>query len=291
MKNLFSILILMVSFNLLNAQVEFPVLNARWCYHGYGDTGEDLGNYCFSPSELVEFNGKTYSKIVVTNTPYSNPSEEVLYREENGKFYLIPENETEERLLYDFNLIVGDTFVATYGWGVVNDSITLEVETVDTVVTLDGVSRKRITLVNGNGKYGRWLEGIGSLDWTFTYPGYAASLSGWLSFICHSQGTETIYPSSGNIDCNLIIKTDDLKENLSFEIYPNPVEDVLNVDFKNINAKSLVIVSLTGKVILEKNIGPEQNKLQFSINLEAGIYFAKVYSNEGEVVTKKFIKI
>ena len=166
------------------------------------------------------------------------------------------------------------------------------VQSVDTIITLDGIERKKISLENNaSGKSGTWVEGIGSLDWIFVYPAYVGSVSGGFNFTCHSNGAETIFPTWATVDCNLIINTDDLKENVSFEIYPNPIEDIINIDFNNIEAKSIVIVSLAGNIILEKNINSTQNKLQISNKLEAGVYFAKVYRKDGVVLTKKFITV
>ncbi|MFK8008986.1 MAG: T9SS type A sorting domain-containing protein [Saprospiraceae bacterium] len=291
MKNFYSILILVVSFNILNAQVEFPILDARWCYNEYGDTNEDLGNFCLTAVELVEFNGKTYSQLEVTSSEFPTTSQGGMYREENRKFYFIPEGDTEEKLLYDFNLILGDTFVATYGFGV-DDSLILEVEYVDTVITLDGISRKRITLTNNMGNYGIWLEGIGNLEWTtFIYPAYVASLSGRDDLTCHSQESATIYPSGGNPNCDIVISTFEFEENIYIEIYPNPMEDLINFDFNNFDARFLEIINFSGKVVFEKKINLSENDLQISNSLEAGIYFVKVHNQDGKVLTKKLIKI
>ncbi|MBK8557472.1 MAG: hypothetical protein IPL65_17730 [Lewinellaceae bacterium] len=82
----------------------FPAANANWCYHGYGDQGQNLGDFCFSPTELVELNGKTYSKISYQPYPYAS-AEDPLYRSENnGKFYALPQDSTDEILVYDFSL-------------------------------------------------------------------------------------------------------------------------------------------------------------------------------------------
>jgi hypothetical protein len=63
------------------------------------------------------------------------------------------------------------------------------------------------------------------------------------------------------------------------------IDEVINVDFKNIDGKSLVIVNLTGSIILEKNVNSVQSDLQNSNNLEAGIYFAQVSRDDGVVLT------
>jgi len=69
-----------LSFNLLIGQVEFPILNAHWCYDGYTELSFDPWTYCISPSELVELNGKTYSKITYFPHPNDSQEQEILYR-------------------------------------------------------------------------------------------------------------------------------------------------------------------------------------------------------------------
>ncbi len=283
------ITIIILSLNFSIAQLEFPTSDARWCYYGYGDTGEDLGNFCFSPEGMVEVDGKTYTKIDIIEHPYTIGSKEYLYREENGKFYVIPENYPDEILIYDFNLIEGDTFVAHYAWGVF-DSLTLVVESVDTITTLDGVQRKRI-LLEDDSHQGRWVEGVGSLDWVFTYPTYSVSVSGGYNFICNSHEGETVFANNANTDCDAIVKTFEIEKTTQFDIYPNPVGDIFNIDFKNLAAKNLTIVNLTGEVVIEQVINQRQKVFQVSQKLEPGIYFIKIFTETEKVVSKKFVKI
>lgn len=283
------ITILILSLNSSNAQLEFPISDARWCYYGYGDTGENLGNFCFSPDGMVEVNGKTYTKIDIKDHPYDGGSKKYLYREENKKFYVIPENYPEEILIYDFNLIEGDTFVAHYAWGVF-DSLTLVVESVDSITTLDGVQRKRFFLENGIHQ-GRWVEGVGSLDWVFTYPTYSGSVSGGYIFICNSHDGQTVFANNVNKDCDAIVKTVEIENSSHFDIYPNPVRDIFNIDLKNLAVRNLTIVNLTGKIVFDQIIDQRQNVLQVSQKLESGIYFIKIFTETEKVITKKFIKI
>ena len=275
--------------NQLNAQTEFPVLNARWCYSGYGDTGEDLGNSCFIPVELIEVNGKTYSKLSFKPHPYSS-YKEILYREENSRFYVIPQDSLNEILVYDFNLEVGDTFQVNWAWNL-SESIDLIVQNVDYITTLDSVSRKRISLENGD-YYGDWLEGIGSLDWVFLMPDYQGSVSGGYNFICHAKEEELIYPYWANeMDCGLTpIKNIEQKEEVYINTYPNPVINDINVEFNNIEVENLSIFDITGKLIFQKRINRYQNLIKLSCELNSGLYIIKLTGINGEIVSQKFVK-
>lgn len=64
-------------------------------------------------------------------------------------------------------------------------------------------------------------------------------------------------------------------------IYPNPVEDVLNV---NIDVEKVEIINFAGVALTadSKNINVS--------NLAAGVYIAKIYALDGSVIVKQFIK-
>ncbi len=283
-----SISVLFVFTNQLKAQAEFPMLNASWCYHGYGDTGEDFGNVCFIPDELVESNGKMYSKINYRAHPYSSDYKDMLYREENRRFYVIPQDSLNEILVYDFNLEVGDTFHVNWAWNL-NESIELIVQNIEYVTTLDNVSRKKITLENGD-YHGDWLEGIGSLNWVFLMPTYQVSVSGGYHFLCHTKGEALIYPL-GEMDCGLtpIINLEQKKEEW-INIYPNPVLNEFNIAFNNTEVQNLSILDTNGKVIFQKMMSKNENMVKFSGELPPGLYIVKLTGRNGEIITQKFVK-
>lgn len=87
-----------------------------------------------------------------------------------------------------------------------------------------------------------------------------------------------------NIVDNLSI--DDFNQD-QFSIYPNPAQNVINIESKdNLNIESVKIVDLSGKLIIEKT----QNTNQVDIvNLSNGVYIVEVAS-EGRIYKKKLIK-
>nr|MCU0351820.1 T9SS type A sorting domain-containing protein [Flavobacterium sp.] len=73
----------------------------------------------------------------------------------------------------------------------------------------------------------------------------------------------------------------------NFSIYPNPVNNVLNVTMKNeININSVSITDLNGRVILLSN--SSNTSIDVS-NLSSGVYFVSIETNEGKG-TSKFVK-
>ena len=77
------------------------------------------------------------------------------------------------------------------------------------------------------------------------------------------------------------------KENI-FTLYPNPVKNVLNINFKeNTNAR-IEIISITGQVV--KRLETTNAKTVVNThNLPKGVYFARINVN-GTTYTQKFVK-
>lgn len=69
-------------------------------------------------------------------------------------------------------------------------------------------------------------------------------------------------------------------------IYPNPVQDILNIETKQINTK-VTIFDFTGKLIISQTIS-ETGAIDVS-KISAGIYFLQI-ENEGITQTQKFVK-
>lgn len=83
------------------------------------------------------------------------------------------------------------------------------------------------------------------------------------------------------------------KELSSFEVFPNPAKDVVELKIlsnNSINSKSFVLNAL-GAVVLEKDLvlNAGENNIQLDIHaLPTGVYFARVGNGSG-YVTRKFI--
>jgi ELWxxDGT repeat protein len=77
--------------------------------------------------------------------------------------------------------------------------------------------------------------------------------------------------------------------NTGILIYPNPVSNILSIDFRNDASSKLIrIMDLNGKILFSKKSNSKIDKIDIS-NLEGGIYITKIdYSNK--TYTKKIIK-
>ena len=127
---------------------------AEWGYF-IGDTAEDVNFYRLRLSGEEEINGNIYKKCWRYTDCEFNESTAVLYgylREEDKRVYVLYQNAGSEHLLYDFNLQEGDQY-GQHPW--FNGDVTLPIESVDYVLTTEGL-RKRY-FVGSNVCY---IEGI-----------------------------------------------------------------------------------------------------------------------------------
>ena len=77
-----------------------------------------------------------------------------------------------------------------------------------------------------------------------------------------------------------ILGTDDIKDIRNVQVYPNPVNDILNIETVNLIEK-IEILDLSGKLI--------STEFYHQINvaqLTSGIYFIKVVTSEGNSLQK-----
>lgn len=72
-----------------------------------------------------------------------------------------------------------------------------------------------------------------------------------------------------------------------FELYPNPVRDVLSFNYPKFkNIQKINIIDYSGKLI--KSFTPSNNSINVT-DLNQGLYFFQLFTNE-TIITKKFIK-
>ncbi|MEO9853866.1 MAG: aryl-sulfate sulfotransferase [Reichenbachiella sp.] len=96
-----------------------------------------------------------------------------------------------------------------------------------------------------------------------------------------SQGQLEQNPTA--FDCQLV--TSVVEEQLSYQIYPNPVSDYLNLDMKNYERKTVELVNFSGQVLVASTV-IGQGQLDV-VSIKSGVYVLKV---EGERPTKIVIQ-
>jgi hypothetical protein len=75
----------------------------------------------------------------------------------------------------------------------------------------------------------------------------------------------------------------------SLSLFPNPVSDMLTVNFEATSSTSVQLIDLTGKVVRSETAQAGSVSTQFDVNdLNAGVYFVNVKNAAGST-TQKFV--
>jgi len=102
------------------------------------------------------------------------------------------------------------------------------------------------------------------------------------------EGTVTVTDANVTVDVTLTAVGINENQSLLFDIYPNPSNGKIHVNFnENINNIQLVVTDVRGKVIVNKKINQNENMIDLSGN-KPGIYFIRV-NNKDNVYTGKII--
>ncbi len=198
-----------------------------------------------------------------------------------------------DTLLYNFNLNLNDTLVASY---CNNTSYKNYVSSIDTVL-VGTTYRKRFNLSTMTGtlvsniNYVSLIEGIGG---TFGLFGkLVPPFEGGTVLNCFSQNTVTQYINPlGTLQCNLVLSIKDQSTNnaLSLSLYPNPFNaSATLVADKFFNNATLSFYNSLGQLVKQiKNITGQQVIIPRG-DLLKGLYFIYLTEENKTLATIKFV--
>lgn len=203
-------------------------------------------------------------------------------REENGRIFkmggLIGQ---EEKLLYDFNFMIGDT-LPPHEDGSFNHREIIQTG-IDTL--LDGEPRKFLKLkcaTDFGSDTTTWIEGIGDLERLFWTESFCSAIDGdgvITAIRCFSTNHQTIYLRPDLEGC---YSTSTLEiEPGNFQILPNPTHGIFSIRFDNNPiAEQVQIYNSFGKLSMTiTNLNPETT-IDLS-NLTPGCYVGiLIYKNK-----------
>ena len=114
------------------------------------------------------------------------------------------------------------------------------------------------------------------------------------TYIIEQNGDETFTLEIANTDGNQayysseFLSNEDFKYN-KFTIYPNPVSDILTLS-SNEAAKKTMVYDIHGRLV-EPIRSNNTNSIEMDVrHLQNGMYFIKIETENGNTVTKKFVK-
>lgn len=133
-----------------------------------------------------------------------------------------------------------------------------------------------------------WKEAVATIPATYI------TATSRFKIVFTSKGGNNIFIDDINVDT--YIGVDELQMISELNLYPNPTNNEINLDFnlsENANIK-FVITDVLGRELImstSKEFIHGKNKSTFSVSdLNAGLYFIKALSNNKVVLTKSFVK-
>ena len=233
--------------------------------------GNSYHTRSYSIGEDTLIDNITYSKIKEDNIFCS---EWIREDELHNVFYKT--SWSEEKLIYTFNLNIGDEIVLKNKWDDMDYLWT--VENIETIFFADK-ERKRITLMICDGcQREYWVEGIGSL-YGLPYSGsFLPDLS--TDLLCYYENEVMKYSNTEWNNCYVSLTIDETTQEM--KIFPNPTKGELKIE-TNEQIEKITVFDIIGNIILTSK--STENDLS---ELPNGIYFLKIYTKNG-VYTEKII--
>lgn len=255
----------------------FPTNYGKWVYQYYDEFHNPTSQYTqYTLNGDTTLAGINYKKTFV----YSNYVGAL--RENNKKIYFVPDTSSNEYVLYNFNLNLGDTIIHPYG-GAVCSNDTVIIQQVDSVLLSDGYHRQCHLSSNAI-----WIEGVGSLFYLLN-PCNVFCVSANDLLQCVISDLSFTYPSI--IGSCTVSVSELISSSNNISAYPNPANDFINVriegikDFKNY---TITIADILGRIVSKEKI--TQNPIELNNStLPNGIYLLKINDGSSTLLNKKII--
>ena len=93
-------------------------------------------------------------------------------------------------------------------------------------------------------------------------------------------------------DESLFLGVENINENNSLSLFPNPADDFVNIRLNADVSGTLVLTNSEGRTVLEKSIHHSNNTFVIDVtDLKSGIYFVQLYFDDGSVAIKKLVVV
>ncbi len=299
--------LLLASVDPLHSQKEWISDGAIWHYDYMHLNYQGYFSYYYSHDTLMM--GREYKVIAYQSYIYDFNSDSVEYSQKPSAFYLRTEsnvvfwyhqNMKTEYVLYDFNLMVGDTLTIPPAPMVDSSMAASHGETacayVDSIAYLSaGNDSLKTYYLNYDQApdepaytFGDVIyEKIGSPQGFFPVATWMI-IEGPGGIRCYQDNnlppiTFTSKP------CNYINSVDEAGIFSDIKIFPNPVGDYLTINIQDSRKKlsAVLLFSSGGKLI--RRFDPASDKFRFG-EIPAGVYILQIYLGE-EVVQRKIVKL
>lgn len=281
-KTFFSLLVCCCFCTKNNAQIWFPD-DATWTYQVSSSFPFGVDTTLISVGNDTLINSQN-AKIIQSN---SGNIFSIVYEENDSVFSWSSSNQTW-RMIYDFSLIAGDTFLYNSEYEV------LETGEIDIM----GESRKYQVLrkIFSSQDSPFWaVEGIGvvgTIPYTpiacghlFPFGWACQSASDGQDFILQCYHDDSIFYDPGKL---CFTNTENKPQSNFIYTFPNPANNLLNLksNSQSNNIKHIEFFDIQGKSFLPNKKSMEQYDVS---SLPNGIYFLKIHFENGQQHLEKFV--
>lgn len=294
--NLIIIFCFVSFYALVQEYVSLPTQNASWQINAVAMMDNlPLNPFALNGDTLIGV--KMYKKIVQSNDSTMNFLNNSTYysavREEAKKWFFIPQGDTQEYLLYDFNLNLNDTIHISNPY--IGSEIDFTISEIDSIDLL-GVYHKRFKIVGLEQAFGwseYWIEGVGSTNGLF-YSGTQTIDFGYY-LVCFHLNEDLIYINSNDNSCYVkyLGLTNNTYKIKRVEVFPNPATDQLTFQYENDVNQELTfkVYSLVGELFFTNKILEGKSKKIDVSNLDSGAYFYEILIENSIIQHGKFEKL
>jgi hypothetical protein len=260
-----------------------------WCF----DNSWPQAKYRYMMNGDTIVNGFTYHKIVrefgfgsyvcgPTYPPGSGYMGGLRQDTALKKVFFIPNDSTNEKLLYDFNLNIGDTI----NFFILNKTYNLIVDNIDSV-QISNLSYRKGYSLNSGVHYCGLTEGIGSTTGLLEPPDMVDFNP---QLVCFIQDSIQLYGISA---CNLPSQVANINETIDLKMFPNPFHSTATIEIKNEELKiknlELKMYDVMGRLV-QSQIITNQSTIINREDLGDGLYFYQLRTKDYEpIASGKFV--
>jgi hypothetical protein len=299
MKKLLPVLIFAAAFGTLSAQNEYFQHNPEWTVledHGSSSCRtKDTVTYYLNGDTLI--NSITYKKIYAKGTsemiwygpgpnmncppgPFNFPNTGYTgcIRSDSLRVYYILSGFTNEDLLYDFDLAVGDTIpFSNWTTNYYNETVAF----IDSQYTPYGYLKK-FHLSSDTSYF--IAEGAFSKNGLYHFVGI--TLNGTAQLLCYTLNDTAWYPQQGpNCDAVLLSAPTVMQPEIHLQLVPNPASDFVDVQLTGGSIELIEVYDALGQ-----KVRSQVSSRLSTTELRTGIYTVRITSGENLFVEKLLIE-
>jgi hypothetical protein len=224
------------------------------------------------------------------------------FREQDKKIYFVESGGSTEKVVYDFSLNIGDTFVCHVDTFLIHDTpyIASHIIIVSNIDTIDigGSLRKRFGF--GLGIDNAWIEGIGNMQFLIDPYAYIPEYQYKLNY--KKENDKIVYLSTeswfNENDCDDVgIENTAMHDgtNTLFQNTPNPFNISTTIKYQlsdNATNAKICIYNLTGKQLQCYNLPATKGESSIEVcasSLQSGMYLYSLIVGDKLISTKRMV--